>query len=516
MRVNPMQGARRRNHTPVRRLAGEFLEQRRLLAADMTFAPPVAYLIGDNPEHVTVADINGDGNADILTANFFSNDVSILLGNGDGTFGDESYHRASSGAVGIAVADLDGDTILDLAVANLNDNSVSVLMGLGNAAFARRVDYATGIFPESVAAADLDNDGNVDLMVPHTGLPNEPGGLTILMGTGDGRFAPAVEFVEDLRPSFVQVADLDGDSILDIVLANGFGFIPGNDDIAVLLGKGDGTFDAPNRYFTEDGGLPIDIAIADFNGDQILDVGSVNSSSNNVSVLMGVGDGTLATAETYDVPGIGFYASITSGDMNGDNAKDLIVTTRQSIAILINSGDGTFGEPIGVPIIGGPSSVTVADFNQDGRLDIAAAIQGDVPQESVVEVSLNTVMGDSNSDGILNSADIDFLYMAIAAGSDNPAFDLNTDGTLTDDDVRFLVEEILKTKPGDANLDGKVNLSDFLNLSNNVGARDASWSQGDFDGDGEVAFADFLLLANNFGFGAQAAALAGALEDNVL
>jgi hypothetical protein len=209
-------------------------------------------------------------------------------------------------------------------------------------------------------------------------------------------------------------------------LANGFFFVEGNEDVAVLLGKGDGTFLTADRYWDQEHQrYPTDVVVADFDGDRILDVAAVNASSQEtsetVAVLLGIGDGTLAAATYFDVPELGWWPTICSGDLNGDGSEDVIMPTATSIAVLLNNGDGTLGVPIEVATTGVPSAVTVADFNMDGRPDIAAVIQGERPNESVLDILINTTPGDANRDGRFNQKDIVIVLQANTYLTGKPA-----------------------------------------------------------------------------------------------
>src|SRR5207248_3170830 len=131
-----------------------------------------------------------------------------------------------------------GDGKQDLAVTNFSDNNVSVLLGKGDGTFAAPVSFAAGKSPTSVAMADFNGDGKPDLAVANGGDRN----VSVLLGNGDGTFGPAVNFAADGYPYYVRVADFNGDGHPDLVVADGTaGFSP-SQTVSVLLGKGDGTF----------------------------------------------------------------------------------------------------------------------------------------------------------------------------------------------------------------------------------------------------------------------------------
>src|SRR6516165_4581379 len=128
----------------------------RAVAAPL-FAAPLSFDTGLNPQSVAIGDLNGDGKPDLVTANYNYNSgtVSVLLGNGDGTFGPRTDYATGFDPHSVAIGDLSGDGKPDLVVANTNSNTVSVLLGNGNGSFGPRTDYATGSYPQSVAIGDL-------------------------------------------------------------------------------------------------------------------------------------------------------------------------------------------------------------------------------------------------------------------------------------------------------------------------------------------------------------------------
>jgi len=179
----------------------------------------------------------------------------------------------------VAVADLDGDSVPDLVLANTLSDDVSVLLGNGDGSFQPAASFAAGNLPRWVAVADLDGDSAPDLVTANI-LSNN---VNVLLGNGDGSFQPAASFPAGTIPFAVAVADLDGDSLPDIVTAN-----LDSEDVSVLPGNGDGTFQAPADFWA--GRDPQGIAVADLDGDAAPDVVTANGSSNNVTVLINLCD----------------------------------------------------------------------------------------------------------------------------------------------------------------------------------------------------------------------------------
>ena len=276
---------------------------------------------------------------------------------------------AGSGPQSVAVGDFNGDGKPDLAVVNSYSNNVSILLGNGDGTFQIHVDYPTGAQPGSVAIGDFNGDGKLDLAVVNSYSNN----VSVLLGNGNGTFQPAVSYGtgSGTGPAFVAVGDFNHDGKLDLAVANS-----NSSNVSVLLGNGDGTFQTAVNY--DVGGAPTSIAVGDFNHDGKLDLAvavPVPGPSTYVSVLLGNGDGTFQTAVNYNAP----YApdAVAVGDFNGDGNLDLVVGNRSSnISVFLGNGDGTFRTAVNYSAGYNPSSVAVGDFNNDGTLDLAVANSG--------------------------------------------------------------------------------------------------------------------------------------------
>jgi hypothetical protein len=348
---------------------------------DGTFQPQIVIPTGPGPASVTAADVNGDGKLDLITANKFNGTLSVLLGNGNGTFQPEMEFAVGNRPGGVAVADFNGDGKPDLAVSNYRDGTISVLLGNGNGTFQAQQTYATDPGPGKVETADINGDGIPDLITP-----NYSGGdVSVLLGKGNGTFQPQQTFATGRTPYSVAIGDINGDGIPDLAVTN---YVDNN--VSVLLGLGNGTF-APQKTFST-GTEPYSVALADVNGDGKLDLVTSNFGDNSVSVLLGQGDGTFG-AETIFPAGTNPRV-VALGDLNGDGAPDIVTANvgDHSVSVLLGRGDGTFSaqQAALAPAPGQrPFSVVVADLNNDGRNDIVTADKGD----NSVSVLL------SNSDG---------------------------------------------------------------------------------------------------------------------
>jgi hypothetical protein len=367
---------------------------------DGTFLPAVNYPAGNAPDSVAVGDFNGDGILDIAVANlgtypsYSDGSVSMLLGKGDGTFLPAVSFAAGIRAIYVAVGDFNGDGIPDLAVANVgtypsySDGSVSILLGKGDGTLLPPVNYPTGTYSDSVAVGDFNGDGKQDLAVANYSSNLLYGGVSVLLGKGDGTFLPAQTFPAGTYSDSVAVGDFNGDGKQDLAVVNTY---PLN-TVSVLLGKGDGTFQAALKYAA--GIFPESVAVGDFNGDGFPDLVTANLgtwpsySDSSVSVLLGKGDGTFLPAQSY-AAGAG-RRSVAVGDFNGDGKLDLAVAgyglyvdyygnvhiIDETVRVLLGNGDGTFQPAQSFPAGKSPRSVAVGDFNGDGKQDLAVADNG--------------------------------------------------------------------------------------------------------------------------------------------
>src|SRR5579864_797798 len=340
---------------------------------DGTFRPAVNYSTGSAPTTAAVGDFNGDGTLDIAVANSGENDVSILIGNGDGTFRSPVSVMVGSLPNAVMVADFNGDGKADLAVANGDSNNVSILLGNGDGTFQPPANYAVGSNPIYVAAGDLNGDGHLDLAVAnHFG-----NSVSILVGNGDGTFQDAKTYATAAAPSSLVLTDFNSDGHLDVVVGEGSPnyLLPDLSQgvMAVLLGNGDGTLRGAPNYPAGKG--PKSIAIGDFNGDGKPDLVTANQTSNSVSIFLETANGRFQPAVNIDMIPIGQSgpSSVVTGDFNGDLKPDIAVVSQYSasLVIMLSKGDGTFEAPVIYPVGTSPVFVTTGDFNHDRKLDLA-------------------------------------------------------------------------------------------------------------------------------------------------
>jgi hypothetical protein len=337
-------------------------------------------LRGGPPVSITSGDFDGDGVLDLATANDVSSDVSILLGNGDGSFEVFATYPVGGGPRSITVGDFNHDDILDIATIN-SSNTVSVLIGDGDAGFTAplRISTSDGELayrPNAIAVGDFDSDGAPDLAIAAS-TPTD-GYVGIFLAKDKAAFAPPTYYPIGPNPQAIAVADLDNDGRLDLAITTGGN--PGN--VYILLGDGRGGFAGAGMPIPV-GNSPKAIVVGNFNPDSYLDLAVVNEGSNNISVLLGRGDGQFDTAGTFGI-GAGGRApqALVAGDFNNDRILDLAVTRdamigNGSIAILHGDGAGNFTLARTVPVGIGPIALAAADFNGDGHLDLAVVNSGE-------------------------------------------------------------------------------------------------------------------------------------------
>lgn len=265
---------------------------------DGTFqSPRTTFTAGPTPQVEGIAtpvDLNGDGKLDIVVSTVYG--ISVLLGNGDGTFDVHDYILSTrTNFSNIAVGDFNGDGKLDVAVGALapgaSAGNLWVLLGNGDGTFGSptNINFNPGEGTGSLLVADLNGDGKLDLISPN-GIT-----VSVFLGNRDGTFQPEVDYPAGLEPVFATLGDFNSDEKLDLAIANVAVVTPTSSSVSILLGNGDGSFQPPTNFAA--GVLPNSLSVGDFNADGRLDLAVGNFQSDFVSVLLGIsGDFTISAS----------------------------------------------------------------------------------------------------------------------------------------------------------------------------------------------------------------------------
>jgi FG-GAP-like repeat/Cep192 domain 4/Abnormal spindle-like microcephaly-assoc'd, ASPM-SPD-2-Hydin len=331
------------------------------------------------PEPLVVAsgDFNHDGKLDVAVLSFLYNDIAVMLGNGDGTFQKPTYYTINNeleGVDSIAVADLNGDGNLDLVVNNntLSSSNVAVLLGNGDGTFQSPVSYATPPAPGQIHIGDFNGDHIPDIAVlDRCTITNKFDCISVLLGNGDGTFREPAITSPTLHPASVMgIGDFNRDGKLDVVTA---GVLGTASHVDVLLGNGDGSFTDGATYTIVDlGGNSL--TVADFRGNGDLDF-AMPGGGTTVAVFLGNGDGTFQ-APTYYLVG-NSVGEVQAADVNGDGKPDLVLSTSNAagtielVGVLLGNGDGTFAPEATYPAGIEPGYAAIGDFNGDNLADLA-------------------------------------------------------------------------------------------------------------------------------------------------
>jgi len=305
------------------------------------YAPPdlfyyfASYKVGKNPTTVTPADVNQDGFTDLVTTNIGSNTLSILLGNGDGTFRDQVQLNVCKEPRSLALGMFNRDSYPDVVLACSGGDEVAVLFGRADGKFEEGPRYPVHRTPIAIATDDLNGDQVPDLVVA---LRNDK--IKVFLGTGTGEFTHGAQYEYGDTPTSVALADLSGDGKIDLAVTNGG---PMSNAVSIWIGNGDGTFRPPTDYRT--GKRPLGVSFADFNRDRIRDLLVINGVQDSFTIFLGKGNGTFEPGRDSgaDVgPNFGL-----ARDFNGDHRTDVAIVNLQSsdLSILFGRDDGTFEYP---------------------------------------------------------------------------------------------------------------------------------------------------------------------------
>jgi len=361
---------------------------------DGTYATQVTYPTGSGPSGVAIGDLDGDATPDLVVAERWTGSVGVLLNTGTGTFSAATEYPLSIPAflsfvapTSVALCDFDGDGRLDLAAVKrwgdaVEGGALSVLPGNGDGTFGPRTDYDLGLgieYDTQVIASDFNDDGAADLAVA------DDWGLQVFLGDGHGAFGAGAEYASGWVCSSVCAADLDGDGLPDLAVVD----MASAARVGVLLNTGGGVFAAPVSYATGD--YPQAVAAADFDGDGNPDLAATswkpqiaNEATDDTNVRVYLGDGHGAFGQPMDFTTAPGPCALVPADLDENGKVDLVTANANdhSLSVLLNAPDVASArvifDDIGPHATGGyPGLIGIADFDGDGALDLAE-VDGDV------------------------------------------------------------------------------------------------------------------------------------------
>jgi hypothetical protein len=328
-----------------------------------SFSSATNFAAGNTPVSIAVGDFNGDGKPDLAVGSNLGHTISILPGNGAGGFGAPATTLpVIGGAPAIAAGDFNGDGKLDLAYLDYNSgiNYVTVALGNGTGGFGPMTNYPVGTAhpnPISIALGDFNRDGKVDLVV----VTDFPGKVLIFLGNGTGSFSSGTNLSLEGRLASVAVGDFNRDGKLDLAVSSVAGVT--QDTVTILFGNGSGGFAVAGSIGSTKAGLngPYSITVGDFNNDGNLDLAAANSGSNgnpSVSIALGNGAGGFGPFTKFPMPG----RYVVAADFNNDGNLDIAT---QAISVRLGLGNGSFGAATNYSVGARPEGIAVGNFNRD-------------------------------------------------------------------------------------------------------------------------------------------------------
>jgi hypothetical protein len=337
------------------------------------------YPVGSGPTP-GVADVNGDGRLDLITANGNTNNLTMLTNNGNGGFAFYAALPAGYYQQGIVAADVNGDGKLDLITGILLTNN-------GNGIWGSNSTLPSVSNQETAYAVDVNGDGYVDLIIPSY---SSSGALTVFTNNGHGVFGFNASLTVGSYSAGVCAVDVNGDGYVDLITSS----YRGNNanTLTVLTNNGKGVFGFNARLAV--GKAPIWITAADVNGDGYMDLITANNETNTLTVLTNNGKGVFGFNATLIVDGV--PDCVVAADLNGDGKLDLVSANGgtyttvpgrgNTLTVLTNNGNGVFGLSTNVNVGIGCLELVAADLNADGKPDLIVGNYYD----NTVTVLMNT------------------------------------------------------------------------------------------------------------------------------
>lgn len=434
--------------------------------------PVSAHPIGSgerNAIDAVVLDANRDGQPDIVSLNRDSSDLVVLLGDGKGTFLPAGAFPVGGKPWRAVSADFDGDGAADIASANRESGNVAVVAGVGDGTFMPPRLMDPGFAPWGIAQGDLDGDGDPDIVVV-----GGVDGFRVFLNDGFGRFIPGLRG-SAAYPNCVATGDVDGDGDIDIVVGSG-PTVLNAPAVAVFLNRGYGIFDGPIVASTQS--VPVDIALADLDGDGDLDVAYAPRGPaepygrTEILTLVNDGKGGLLRGSAIPVP---YYPhTVAAADLDGDGDLDLATASEANgiVTLMCNEGDGTFRKCIGHFVGGSAFRIAVEDLDGDGDPDVVMACGHD-DKVAIVWNNCSVVSTDCNENDVPDECD--WANGIPGACAPQQVFflrgDVDADGKVSISDAVSVLRHLFGgseapscEKSADANDDGELDLADPIHL----------------------------------------------------
>jgi len=446
-----------------------------------TFLWEPRFRVGGNPQSVVTCDLNLDGILDLATANSSTNDISVLVGRGNGRFAPEARYPAAERPIAIRCADVKEDGNPDLIVANQGSSEVSVYFGLGDGSFIAKPRFSTGPSPSDLVLCDVNEDDHIDVLTANS---EAVGGVSVLIGQGNGFFLPETRSLSGVGGVYrVECAELDQDQHVDLV----FVLTSSRSQLRTARGSGDGSFfdiGSPQQACNVSCGSVTDIVVGNIHGADIPDLASIKESSNGVDMFRGSGDGYFENLTGYLFPPNQIPRSVVIADVNRDTIPDLVVTNQNTdnLSVLLGRGEGTWDAQRMFGVGEDPYAVVTGDIDNDGDDDLITAnsTSGSVSVLFNTAIEAPVLPGDRDGDGIVDAEDNcpdianpnqgDFDGDKIGNACDP---DLDNDGVPNGPDVcDYTPQGVPVNAEGrplaDLNLDCDVDLLDFAIFQNSM------------------------------------------------